>query len=207
MVSPDSKVPSLRRGNSAQLPWVLQEGGTLHQPKLHPSSSLAAVTSLQMLAIVAAEMPWRHTPAGDGCTRRCSVCFHILALQAFPQEMLTFQPDPPSVLEGGGQSDRHVLVVPQDHVSLSDSFLWMIRLRKVPVFFRGQAFLQNFLLELCIQSTREIPSGYCTQELTWKQRHGGAYGGDQRSIFSWQKARKIVLHSKTQTERGNNCTL
>lgn len=61
--------------------------------------------------------------SGDGHTHRRSVCFGILALQAFPPKMLTFQLDPPSVLEGGGQSDRHVLVVPQDHVSLSDSFL------------------------------------------------------------------------------------
>ncbi len=35
----------------------------------------------------------------------------------------------------------------------------MKMLRKIPVFLRGQAFLQNFLLELHIQNTREIDLG------------------------------------------------
>lgn len=69
-----------------------------------------------------------------------TVWFCILLRQAFPQEMLTFQLDLPYVLGCGGQCDRLDLAIPQVHVSLSDVFLWMNRVRKIPVFLRDEHF-------------------------------------------------------------------
>lgn len=90
----------------------------------------------------------------------------------------------PSLCVGGkGQSDKHGAGIPQAHVPVLCIFI-SEQAQKDSFIFEGTNISSKFLTGTSYTKQREIPSGYCTQEHTSKERHGGAYGGDQRSIFS-----------------------